>query len=215
MSDRVIPGTGHRSKTHNSILDKAAELFALKGYGAVSMRDIAQAVGIKTSSLYNYCDGKEDLMEDILSRFEKGYRHYFDWLAEQNKKAESLDALMDNMFNPEFVEMRDPIGCLGMSLLIKEQHSMEPARRRVFELFYEHSISRLQEGFDSMAHKGLIPPSGTRMIATLFMFFVMVSNDIRLHEYAGAKPPLNATALYADMKNMIVAALTPPTGPGS
>ncbi|MCL1859282.1 MAG: TetR/AcrR family transcriptional regulator [Oscillospiraceae bacterium] len=210
MADREIPGSGYDNETKNKILDVATELFALKGFGSVSMRDIAKEVGIKMSSIYYYYEGKEALLEDVLARFEKGYRHYFDWLTAMNKKADSLETLMDNMFNKEFIEMRDPMGCLGMSLAIKEQHNNKSARRCVFKLFYEFSVKRMQADFDRLIKKGIIPPSDTKTIARLFMFCVIASNDIRLHEYAGTESPMDTAEIYKGLKNMITNSLASP-----
>lgn len=208
MTDREIPGSGYDSNTRNKILDAATKAFALKGFGSVSMRDISKDVGIKMSSIYYYYKGKDALMEDALSRFENGYRHYFDWLSSMNEKAESLDELMDNMFNKEFLEMKNPTACLGMSLMLKEQHNNESARKRVFELLYEHSINMMQADFDRLVEKGIIPPSDTKMIATLFMFCVMVCNDIRVHEYTGAKAPVNYEEVYGCLREFMTSALT-------
>lgn len=204
---RDIPGSGYDNDTKNRILDIATELFALKGFSAVSMRDIAQAVGIKPASIYYYYESKDALMNDILSRFESGYRHYFDWLTGLNKKAESLEELMDNMFNKEFMEMLNPTGCFGMSLLLKEQHNNESARKHVFELFYDQSIRLIQEDYDRLIEKGLIPPSDTKTIATLFMFCVLVGNDIHIHEYSDANPPIDSTEMYGGLKKFISSVL--------
>ncbi|MDL2280742.1 TetR/AcrR family transcriptional regulator [Selenomonadales bacterium OttesenSCG-928-I06] len=207
MSVREIPSLGYDSETRNKILDIASEHFALKGFDAVSMRDIAKAVGIKMSSIYYYYESKEALLEDVLSRFEEGYRLYFDWLSNVNSKVESLEELMDNMFNKEFLEMLNPPACLGISLAIKEQHNNEVARRRVFELLYEHSIRLMKADFDRLIEKGIIPPSDTKTIATIFMFCVMVGNDISIHQWAGANPPIDSKELYRNMKKILTASL--------
>jgi AcrR family transcriptional regulator len=47
------------------ILEEAARLFREKGYKATSMRDIAVAVGIEPSSLYNHIQSKEELLRTI------------------------------------------------------------------------------------------------------------------------------------------------------
>lgn len=44
--------------TKRRILDQALELFATRGYDAVSMGDIGRAVGIKAPSLYNHFPGQ-------------------------------------------------------------------------------------------------------------------------------------------------------------
>jgi AcrR family transcriptional regulator len=53
--------------TRQSILHAAAGLFRQHGYAAVSLRDIAEAVGMKTGSLYYHFSSKESLVEEILS----------------------------------------------------------------------------------------------------------------------------------------------------
>ena len=53
--------------TRQSILHAAAGLFRQQGYAAVSLRDIAEAVGMKTGSLYYHFSSKESLVEEILS----------------------------------------------------------------------------------------------------------------------------------------------------
>ena len=44
--------------TKDTIIEKSLELFAEKGYSAVSMRDIAGAVGIRSSTIYYYFKSK-------------------------------------------------------------------------------------------------------------------------------------------------------------
>ncbi len=48
------------------IINTAATLFKKKGYSAVSMRDIAKALGIKASSLYNHISSKQDILTEII-----------------------------------------------------------------------------------------------------------------------------------------------------
>lgn len=47
----------------------AAELFAQKGFRATTVREIADAAGILSGSLYHHFDSKESIGDEILSRF--------------------------------------------------------------------------------------------------------------------------------------------------
>lgn len=47
------------------IYEAAARLFRDKGYSATSMRDLAQEVSLKASSLYSHISSKEELLRDI------------------------------------------------------------------------------------------------------------------------------------------------------
>jgi len=208
MLTRKIPVIDYDSDTRNKILETAIILFSQKGFTAVSMRDIANAVGINIASIYYHYPSKEALLEDVFCFFTRGYKHYFEWLAQMNSKAETLQEVLDNLFNDEFVNMHDPIGCMCMSLAIKEQHKLEAARECVFSLFYKHSIDCMKADFDRLVEKGVIPPSDTGTIAMLFMFSVIVSNDIRLHKYMGTEPPLSCSEIYAGLKKQISFMLT-------
>jgi AcrR family transcriptional regulator len=52
--------------TRETIIREALNLFSVKGYDAVSLRDIASRVGIKESSLYNHFKNKQDLFDSIV-----------------------------------------------------------------------------------------------------------------------------------------------------
>ncbi len=53
-------------RTRQSVLAAAARLFARNGYADTSLAHIAEAVGIKTGSLYYHFDSKEDLVYEVL-----------------------------------------------------------------------------------------------------------------------------------------------------
>jgi AcrR family transcriptional regulator len=52
--------------TRKAILDAALDLFADKGYFGTSLREIAQAVGVRESAFYNYFESKEALFIALL-----------------------------------------------------------------------------------------------------------------------------------------------------
>jgi AcrR family transcriptional regulator len=60
-------------KTKKQIIQEAAaQLFRDKGYAATSMRDLAEAVNLKASSLYNHISSKEEILKEIC--FANAYR---------------------------------------------------------------------------------------------------------------------------------------------
>lgn len=48
------------------IVGTAARLFTEKGFSAVTMRDIAKAMGIRAASLYNHISSKQEILSDII-----------------------------------------------------------------------------------------------------------------------------------------------------
>ena len=53
--------------TKQRILEKSLELFASKGYDAVSVGEIAKAVGVKAPSLYNHFASKQAIFDAIVA----------------------------------------------------------------------------------------------------------------------------------------------------
>ncbi|MEO1159119.1 MAG: helix-turn-helix domain-containing protein, partial [Pseudomonadota bacterium] len=53
-------------ETAERIRSAAEQLFAARGFAAVSMREIAGAVGVQAAALYNHFSNKQALLEDLL-----------------------------------------------------------------------------------------------------------------------------------------------------
>lgn len=53
--------------TRKKILDQALELFAARGYDAVSVGEIAEAAGIKAPSLYNHFPSKQAIFDALIA----------------------------------------------------------------------------------------------------------------------------------------------------
>jgi len=61
------PRNADGQRTRQAILDAALDLFGEKGYFGTSLRDVARAVGVRESALYNYFPGKEALFEALIA----------------------------------------------------------------------------------------------------------------------------------------------------
>jgi AcrR family transcriptional regulator len=57
------------SERRAHLVELAGELFAEKGFRATTVREIADAAGILSGSLYHHFDSKESIGDEILSRF--------------------------------------------------------------------------------------------------------------------------------------------------
>lgn len=63
------------TEARRRVLDVAEDLFARKGYSAVTLRDIATGVGIKHASLYHHIPGgKEELYVEVTTRHLERHR---------------------------------------------------------------------------------------------------------------------------------------------
>jgi TetR/AcrR family transcriptional regulator, cholesterol catabolism regulator len=57
------------SQRRQELLELSARLFAERGYGATTVRDIADEAGILSGSLYHHFPSKEAMVDEILSLF--------------------------------------------------------------------------------------------------------------------------------------------------
>ena len=166
-----------KRNTKQAILDEALGLFSVHGYDGVSVKDIANAVGIKDSSLYKHFKSKNEIFETLLGgmnkRFEqtvtfyrlpqgdieKVYRQYgendLDWL----KKA--VDAIF--LF---FVE--DAYAVKFLHLLMIEQYKNNDAARMFEEWFIDGALSFQTALFDKMMQEGYFRRANPRAAATQF-----------------------------------------------
>jgi AcrR family transcriptional regulator len=67
MTVTAEPATTRREE----LLAIAARLFAEKGFRNTTVRDIADAAGILSGSLYHHFDSKESMVDEILSSFQE------------------------------------------------------------------------------------------------------------------------------------------------
>ncbi|MGP4014661.1 TetR/AcrR family transcriptional regulator [Saccharopolyspora sp. 5N708] len=51
------------------IMERASELFYERGYAATSIRDIAEAVGISSSTMYHHFTNKQEVLHAIIANF--------------------------------------------------------------------------------------------------------------------------------------------------
>ena len=103
------PRNADGQRTRQAILDAALDLFAEKGFFGTSLRDVASAVGVRESALYNYFPGKKALFEAILS-------------AQEDSKLERLAPLADGPIDDgRAVLLRLASSTLGAYVLPREQ----------------------------------------------------------------------------------------------
>ncbi len=61
-----MPKVVDRAEYRRELLYKSFELFAQKGYGSITMRQIAEGLGVSTGTLYHYFPNKEALFLQLV-----------------------------------------------------------------------------------------------------------------------------------------------------
>ena len=97
---RVAPRVSTRRE---DILEGAAELFARNGIAATTVRDIGDAVGMLSGSLYHYFASKEEIVDAIVASYLDDLRARYDTVAQTNDDpVERLRALIHASFHSVF-----------------------------------------------------------------------------------------------------------------
>lgn len=79
----------------DEIVRVAAFLFKEKGYSAVTMRDIAQELGIKAASLYNHIKSKQEILTKIIIAIAEEFTNGMNAIvASGAKTSEKLEAII-------------------------------------------------------------------------------------------------------------------------
>ena len=61
-----MPKIVDRDRYRKELLEKCFHLFANKGYGSLTMRQVATGIGVSTGTLYHYFDSKEELFIQLI-----------------------------------------------------------------------------------------------------------------------------------------------------
>jgi AcrR family transcriptional regulator len=66
-----VPTSSTSGGRRDELLEIAAELFAERGFRNTTVRDIADAAGILSGSLYHHFDSKEAMVDELLDNFQQ------------------------------------------------------------------------------------------------------------------------------------------------
>ncbi|MDR3211259.1 MAG: TetR/AcrR family transcriptional regulator [Planctomycetota bacterium] len=198
-----LPLTDFSNKTKERILIEVTILFAKRGFSAVSMRTIAEAIGIKAASLYNHFASKEDLWLEVVNHAQRIYLLYFQRLNEAVKEANTFEELLEIIFR-EPKTMRNIFPCYAFSLIRSEQFRDGHAGKIFNSLFLKYSIDFIQEKFDAFVSQGKVIPFDTRTVATMCLHSVLMAIDIRVHEMLGRDLPCDFGEMLAAQERFII-----------
>ena len=93
-------GSGATGSRRLELLEIAATLFAERGFKNTTVRDIADAAGILSGSLYHHFDSKESMVDELLDSFQRGLWEEYDAIeASERTPREKLEAIVRASFD--------------------------------------------------------------------------------------------------------------------
>lgn len=174
------------SPARDRILDAAEALFVSKGYSAVTLRDIGEAVGITHASLYHhFAGGKSQLFIEVT---ERNIRRHGAGLAAAIEAGG--DSLRQQLYGAaDWLLSQPPMDLVRM--LQSDMPSLDPAEaRRLMELVSAAILKRLSAIFEAARRAGRItgPDSG-----------ILGGAVLGLIESFHSIPPFVVTRPFAEM----------------
>lgn len=146
-----------------SFLERARQLFAMKGYAETSMEDVARACNVQKASLYHYFASKHQLLQELVdletSRWSKNIRSY-----EAGKTLEETLMLIGTTFLKDFEQ---PARREFFKIVYFESHK-NPAILRAFK----ESPTNNRDGFFAVFKKHLASKLDQKQIAMFMVQFM-------------------------------------------
>ena len=150
--------------TKERIMEQSLRLFSTYGYHAVSVRDVADAVGIKDSSLYNHFESKQDIFNNIVMKCFKESEEYFnahalpfsydfDFAPYAQAETERLIRMAVGTFE-YFV--RDRVNNMFRKLLCMSQDSDEKAKVIYLQVYKEYPLRCIGKIMQCLMDRGEI-----------------------------------------------------------
>jgi AcrR family transcriptional regulator len=161
-----VPENNKRKRVANRreiIVKAAGRLFREKGYEGTSVRDLANAVGLQSGSLFFHFRSKEEI---LLSLLEGGLRRAVAildrHLAAAVSPREKLSAILHGHLQAILDEERD-----AFYVVLRDWRTLSPySRKKVIALRDEYE-NRIALSLNELAHSGLIP--GNTRLFRLFL----------------------------------------------
>lgn len=163
--------------TKERILQEAITLFSLKGYDAVSVGEIAEAVGIKAPSLYKHYKSKQDIFQAILDEMQKRYEEQAAAL-QMDGKDEKADANVFSAISEErLVKMgtelflyflHDEYVCKFRKMLTIEQFHNEKSADLYSRQYIEDPLSYQSAMFVLLMQAGTLRQENADIMALHF-----------------------------------------------
>lgn len=154
----------HRTPRKDEILEEAARLFAERGYEAVSLLEIAQAVGLSKTTLYHYFASKDEILGTLIATTISQLNEFIAAaIPAEGSPAVKLTAFMEAQ--AEFFERHIP----QFKVLLSQIGNLtDPVARDAAVAWrerYSHNIRRIvDEGVGSGAFASVQPSAVVRAV---------------------------------------------------
>ena len=163
--------------TKKVIIDKALELFSIKGFDGVTVADIAGAVGIKAPSLYKHYDSKQAIFDAILAEMEVRYEQQASSMQLDGKDAKKDKDYYADMSEERLIEigqglfmffLHDEYTSRFRKMLTIEKYNNQVLATLNARRYIDDSLSYQKMLFGMLSEAGLLLPENPHIMALHF-----------------------------------------------
>lgn len=132
----------------DEVADKAMDLFWYKGFSATSIKDLVEVTGLSRSSLYSAFNGKEDLYQKALHRYQLLTKSNIDLLTAKGSTKEIIRKLLMSILESELNDSKHR-GCfMANASLELASHDERTANSVIY------NFERLKKSLEKLIVRG-------------------------------------------------------------
>lgn len=163
--------------TKQKIIDEALTLFSIKGFTAVTVDEIAKAVGIKAPSLYKHYKSKQCIFNAIIEEMQGRYLQQMEQLHMNGVNPNIDSPFFENISEDQLLQigqvlfsyfLHDEYNKRFRKMLVLEQFNNETLNNIYIQQYFDNPISFQETIFSSLISKKLIKMYDTKIIAIHF-----------------------------------------------
>lgn len=182
-----------RAKTYDrdDVTDRAMLIFWERGYHAASTRDLAEAMGVNSYSLYAEFGSKEQLFEQAMLRYhEHIVTKHFSAMETKDASLEQVKAVLD-YFGGGGEVTTSTLGCLASNAAVEQAPNAEVSKAWT-DRYLQRVVSAFRNALQNALHSGRLI-AGTP-IDELAGFLTVTVTGMLVLIRAGSDPALLAAS---------------------
>lgn len=186
--------------TKQKILNESLTLFSEKGYSAVYVGDIADAVGIKAPSLYKHYKSKQAIFSSCVEVFSERIEQVRSRMqlpdtpkATVNYQTANVETIVEIAFNLFVFYWKDDVVAKFRKMLMIERYH-QPELNRLFEdIFIDGAVKHQEKIFSDLISAKIIKNENPHVVALRFytpIFYLLQKYDMHPDMVEEAKKEL-------------------------
>ncbi|MDR2386069.1 MAG: TetR/AcrR family transcriptional regulator [Deltaproteobacteria bacterium] len=194
--------------TKAKLLMESMIMFSERGYDGISVRDISDAVGIQTSSLYNHFKCKQELLEVAIELSSNLYYLYLNCVMEKYNKAVTLIDMLDAV-------VQDPkkafnaTSCYALSLVHCEKYRNPRSAKVYANIFIDHSVQFYRNIFLDLVARGACSDFDTKTAAIIVNNAFHTAISLSMQDYLGFRHEPDFSEMVYGIKELILKQVYP------